>query len=106
MAQHRGRQGEWPRARDLEDREACFLHPDGYQKSNRQLAGPLRFGTEPGVGPRGDAVALGRTEERSDMGMDRVTPREFDPLGTAMSRYRPQNESDLISRQKRQGGSY
>lgn len=102
MAQHRGRQGEWPRVREEQQtKDARFLTPDGFRKYDRSLVGPLRFGTEPGVGPKGPAVATGRTEERSDMGMDRVTPREFDPLGTGMSRYRPQNESDLIARQKR-----
>jgi hypothetical protein len=102
MAQHQGRQGPWPRVREEQQtKDARFLHPNGFQKYDRSLVGPLRFGTEPGVGPRGPAVALGRAEERSDMGMDRVTPREFDSMGTSMSRYRPQNESDLISRQKR-----
>ena len=95
---------EWPRQTYKAD--ACFLNADGFQKFERSVAGPLRYGTEPGVGPKGDAVALGRTEERSDLGMDRVSPREFDNLGTSMSRYRPQNESALISKQKRQGGGY
>jgi hypothetical protein len=102
MSRHIGRQGPWPRVRDEQQtKDARFLHPNGFQKYDRSLVGPLRFGTEPGVGPRGPAVALGRAEERSDMGVDRVSPREFDPMGTGMSRYRPQNESDLISRQKR-----
>lgn len=99
----RERQSEWPRVRD--NKEACFLTPDGYQKSDRLLVGPLRFGTEPGVGPRGNAVALGRSEDRSDLGMDSVSPRDFDPMGTCRSRS-GSLESDLIARQKRQGGGY
>ena len=90
---------EWPRQTYKAD--AVFQNADGFQKFERQLAGPLRLGTEPGVGPRGPAVALGKMEERSDMGMDRVSPREFDPMGTSTSRYRPNAESDLLSRQKR-----
>lgn len=99
MAQHRGKAGEWPRVKNQP--EACFLTPDVMQKSDRSVAGPLRMGTAPGVGPRGPAVALGRSEERSDYGMDRVSPREFDPIGTGTSRYNQAAQSDLISRQKR-----
>ena len=102
MAQHRGRQGEWPIVKGNPD--AFFLTPDGYRKSDRSLVGPLRMGTAPGVGPRGEAVATGRDESRSDMGMDRVSPREFDPMGTSLDRYKPNQQSDLISREIR-GGS-
>jgi hypothetical protein len=35
------------------------------------------------------------------MGMDRVSPREFDPEGTSLRRYGPDHESDLVSRQIR-----
>lgn len=101
MARHRGRQGEWPIVKN--NPTAYFLHPDGYFKSDRELDGPKRFGTTPGVGPRGEAVATGRIEGRSDMGMDRVSPREFDPMGTSMARYKPNNQSDLISREIRGG---
>lgn len=98
----RENQREWPRTRDngLERRgpDAFFLTPDGYLKSGRSLAGPLRLGTEPRVGPRG-AIRNGS----SDFGMDRISPRGFDPMGTALSRYGPQEESPLISRQLRGG---
>ena len=94
-------QREWPRGNpDGSERnspDAFFLTPDGYLKSGRSLAGPLRLGTEPRVGPRG---AL-RDGTNSDFGMDRVSPRGFDPEGTALTRYGPQEESPLISRQVR-----
>jgi len=101
MAQHRGRQGEWPTVRNLP--EACFLNPDGYQRSDRSVAGPLRLGTEPGVGPRGPSVANERVEGRSDMGMDRVDPRRFDPIGTDLNRTGPRPDSGLIAQIKRSG---
>ena len=97
----RENQREWPRMRDNTGAEkrspdAFYLTPDGYLKSGRSLAGPLRLGTEPTVGPKG-AVRNGN----SDFGMDRITPRGFDPMGTALSRYGAQEESTLISRQVR-----
>ena len=82
MAQHRGRQGEWPIVKREPD--AYVLAPDVYERTDRGLAGPLRFGTvRNGVGPRGP-IPVGST---SDFGMDRVTPREFDPIGTSLARY-------------------
>jgi hypothetical protein len=99
MAQHRGRQAEWPTVK--REREACFVVPDVTQRSDRSCAGPLRMGTEPGVGPKGPAVALGRVESQSDYGMDRVTPREFDPLATSTTRYAPNLGSELIAKYKR-----
>jgi hypothetical protein len=59
----------------------------------------LRLGTAPGVGPRG---AL-RGGNNSDFGMDRVTPRGFDPLGTSDTRAPPQEASTLISKETRRG---
>jgi hypothetical protein len=98
----RENQREWPRGRrDGSERnspDAFFLQPDGYLRAGRSLAGPLRLGTEPRVGPRG-ALLNGS----SDFGMDRISPRGFDPMGTALSRYGPQEESPLISRQLRGG---
>lgn len=100
-------QREWPRGRDTGVERnaptAFFLSPDGYLKSERSLAGPLRLGTEPTVGPRG-AVRNGS----SDFGMDRISPRGFDPMGTALDRYGPQESSPLVSRElrgsRRRGG--
>lgn len=89
-------QREWPRGQaDGSERggpTACFLTPDGTLKSNRSLAGPLRKGTAPGVGPRGSAGNGG-----SDFGMDRVSPRDFDPIGTPRNRF-GEIPSELISR--------
>lgn len=100
----RDNQSEWPRGKpDGSERNSptgYFQTPDVIQKSTRSLAGPLRLGTEPRVGPRG-----GRTGTfGSDMGMDRVTPREMDPMGTSASRSPQVREpSDLISREIRRG---
>jgi len=99
MAQHRGRQGEWPRAHRNEPDDVFTVTRDGYQKYDRSLVGPLRYGTAEGVGPKGRAVVADGSE-RTDMGMDRVSPREFDPMGTSLNRYAG-NSSDLVSRQIR-----
>ena len=96
----RENQREWPRGRrDGSERnspDAFFLSPDAYLRAGRSLAGPLRLGTEPRVGPSG-AIRNGS----SDFGMDRISPRGFDPIGTALSRYGPQEENPLISRELR-----
>ena len=93
-------QAPWPRRRDdgTEKRSptAFFATPDNMLKSDRSLAGPLRLGTEPRVGPKG-AVRGGN----SDFGIDRITPRGFDPIGTALDRYGPQEKSPLVSRELR-----
>ena len=96
MAQHRGKQGEWPIWREERDPVGFFQHPDATLKSNRSLAGPLRMGTEPRVGPRGGAV-VADDSRMSDMGMDRITPRGFDPMGTSLAREPRQQSSDLIA---------
>lgn len=96
----RDNQREWPRTReDGSERRsptAFFATPDDYPRSGRSVAGPLRLGTEPRIGPRG----AGRNGS-SDMGMDRVSPRGFDPEGTALTRYGPQESSPLVSRELR-----
>lgn len=69
MAQHRGRQGEWPTVKRNPD--ACFLTGDGYLKSDRDVVGPLRMGTAPGVGPKGPAVIADYTT-RTDYGTDLI----------------------------------
>ena len=93
-------QAPWPRKRDdgSEPRSPTgfFATPDNWLKSGRSLAGPLRMGTAPGVGPNG-AIRNGS----SDFGMDRITPRGFDPMGTALDRYGPQEKSPLVSRELR-----
>lgn len=81
-----------------------FQTADGLLKSGRSLAGPLRTGTSPDVGPRAQGVnAVGR-DFASDFGMDRVSPREFDPMGTSLQRYRPAGlPADLVTSQVRRG---
>jgi len=95
-------QREWPKGRETgaEKRspEAYFLTPDGYLKSGRSLAGPLRLGTEPLVGPKGAS-----RNGSSDFGMDRITPRGFDPMGTSLAREPNQESSPLLSRELRGG---
>lgn len=91
-------QGPWPPRTD--DQPVGFFQvPDATFRSDRSLAGPLRTGTEPRVGPRG--LSAGGESRSSDMGMDRVSPRGFDPEGTALSRYGPQFPSPLIAREVR-----
>ena|SRR6516165_6088140 len=94
-------QREWPKRQPRSGAEpsapiACFQTADGTLRSDRSLAGPLRMGTSPGVGPRG-ALRNGT----SDFGVDRVTPRGFDPMGTSDTRAPPQEGSTLISREVR-----
>jgi hypothetical protein len=95
MAEHERRQGEWPIVK--RERTGDFLTPDGFLRSGRPVAGPLRLGTEPRVGPRG----LLQDGTVSDFGMDRVSPRGFDPMGTSDTRAPPQEGSNLLSRQIR-----
>lgn len=98
----RENQSPWPRPRQTGsqgyrgDPNACFQTPDALQRSERSVAGPLRLGTEARVGPRG-ASRPGRT----DFGMDRVSPRGFDPMGTSDTRAPAQEGSELISREVR-----
>lgn len=93
-------QAPWPRVRDTGTERraptAFFTTGNGYQKSERSLAGPLRLGTEPRVGPSGML-----RNGSSDMGLDRISPRGFDPMGTALNRYGPQESSPLIARELR-----
>jgi hypothetical protein len=89
-----GKQTEWPRWRP--EPLPFKLTPDGFEKSGRSVAGPLRLGTAPGVGPRGPAGGYS-----SDMGMDRVSPRGFDPMGTSDTRAPAQEASRLISERSR-----
>jgi hypothetical protein len=79
MAQKAGRQTEWPRVDS--NPSATFVTRDGYLKSGRSLAGPLRIGTTGDVGPRG-APPNGP----SDFGMDHIDPAHgrFDPIGNSM----------------------
>lgn len=95
MAQHVRRQSEWPIVKREPD--AWVVAPDVWERTDRGAAGPLRSGTVPdGVGPRGRGRSAPR--DASDYGMDRVSPREFDPIGTSIARYtNPKRDADLIS---------
>lgn len=99
---------EWPRTRDdgTEKRSPTgfFEGPDGTLRSNRSLAGPLRTGTSADVGPRARARAASGEGRDSDFGMDRISPRGFDPMGTPDDRIGPQPSSDLITEQLRKRG--
>jgi len=95
MAEHERRQGEWPKVK--REPVGHFQHPDGVLRSDRSLAGPLRLGTEPRVGPRGFL----RDGNASDFGMDRVSPRRFDPMGSHNTREPPREASTLLSRETR-----
>lgn len=81
MAQHEKRQSEWPIVK--REKVGVSVTPDGYLQSNRDLCGPLRFGTEPGCGPRGDARDIAASR-RSDFGMDR---RELPPVDAIGVKY-------------------
>lgn len=97
------KQSEWPRGQpdgsEKRGPTGQFLTADGYLKSSRDLAGPLRMGTAPGTGPKGGAVEADYSG-RSDFGMDRISPRDFDPMGTSRERS-GEIPSDLIARQVR-----
>lgn len=95
MAQKIGRQGEWPTVRG--NPRGFFLTGNGVLRSDRSLAGPLRTGTEPRVGPRAAGPSAGGESRSSDFGMDRVSPRGFDPMGTSLERQPTQFPSDLVT---------
>lgn len=104
MAQER----EWPRARTSNGTErgsqrAFYQTRDGTLRSDRSLAGPLRTGTELRVGPRSAGPSAGGESRDSDFGMDRISPRGFDPMGTALDRYGPQASSDTVTEQLKRG---
>jgi len=92
------RNRSWPyRTGQAESPPSFTVSPDGLLVSSRSLAGPLRLGTEPRVGPRGNANDGGAYLD-SDLGVDRISPRGFDPMGTSDTRAPPQEASELISR--------
>ena len=39
------------------------------------------------MGPRAKGAVAGDVSDRSDFGMDRITPKCFDPMGTSLKRY-------------------
>lgn len=78
---------------------ANYRAPGVWERSDRSVAGPLRMGTTPGVGPRGPAVEAPYSN-RTDFGTDRISPRDFDPMGTCRNRF-GDIPSDLIAEQVR-----
>ena len=98
MAEGDRKQGEWPSVKRQPTGD--FLIPDGFTRTGRSVAGPLRMGTSPGVGPNG----LTGDGPTSDFGMDRVSPKGFDPMGTCDSRAPAQEGSTPLSRAVRGRG--
>lgn len=91
------RDRSWPyRTGQADSPPAITVSPDTDLNSARSLAGPLRLGTEPRVGPRGNVANGG--EFATDFGVDRISPRGFDPMGTSDTRLPPQEASELLSR--------
>lgn len=95
-------QREWPRGRtngtERGGPTGFYLNPDGYQRSDRAVAGGLRTGTSSDVGPRASGPVSGDVSNRTDMGMDRISPRDFDPMGTPRNRF-GDIPSDFITEQ-------
>src|SRR5215469_3871947 len=89
------RRQTWPYSGEATSPPALTQSPDALLNSARRLAGPLRMGTAPGVGPRDN---LDDEFRGSDLGMDRVSPRGFDPMGTSDTRAPPQEASELVTR--------
>lgn len=93
------RRQSWPYNGAAASPPAITVSPDTDLNSGRPLVGRLRWGTAPGVGPRyGRAGDNGDSLQGTDFGMDRVSPRGFDPMGTSDTRAPPQEASELISR--------
>jgi hypothetical protein len=81
-----------------------YTGPDGYHRSDRDVAGPLRMGTTANVGPKGPAVRADRSWE-SDFGMDRIDPTAGHDINKGTSQPPPPYKSDLIARVERGGRS-
>ena len=100
-----GTEREWPRTRQDGTEKGgptgFFQTADGVLKSGRSPAGPLRTGTEPRVGPRAGGRSVAGEGRDSDFGMDRISPRGFDPIGTPDDRIGPQPASDLVTEKVR-----
>ena len=103
-----GTEREWPRTRDdgteRTSPRGFFQSRDGVLRSDRSLGGPLRTGTSPDVGPRARSRAASGEGRDSDFGMDRISPRGVDPIGTPDDRIGPQPSSDLVTEQVRKRG--
>lgn len=93
------RRQSWPYGGQAASPPALTQTPDGLLSSGRSLAGPLRIGTVPPVGPKG---APDGAFSQSDLGMDRIDPRgTADYIGVGPKRW--ERESRLISNGRRRG---
>jgi hypothetical protein len=88
------KQTEWPRIKRQPN--AYFTGPDGYHRSDRDVAGPLRMGTTPEVGPKGPAVRADRSSV-TDFGMDRIDGTAGHDINKGTSQPPPPYKSDLIA---------
>lgn len=77
------RNRSWPYQGQATSPAALSLSPDGLLRSNRPLAGVLRNGTGPDVGPAAREFGSLTTRGDTDLGMDRVTPRDMDHIGVS-----------------------
>ena len=87
------RRQTWPYQGAATSPPALTQSPDGLLNSGRSLAGPLRLGTAPGIGPTGERNGA----RESDFGMDRIGRRAVDAIG----RQYPRADATLISRGRR-----
>ena len=94
------RRRTWPYQGQAASPPAITVSPDGVLRSNRSLAGPLRWGTAPGVGPRGN---IGDEFRETDFGMDRVDPRDVDPMGWPIKRTAPASALISAGQRRRRG---
>ncbi|HEX3520782.1 MAG TPA: hypothetical protein VHT52_01690 [Stellaceae bacterium] len=92
------KQSEWPRIK--REPESYFAGPDGYHRSDREVAGPLRMGTTPEVGPKGPAVKADRSSS-SDFGMDRIDGTAGHDINKGTKEPPPPYKSDLIAQFER-----
>jgi hypothetical protein len=76
--------------------DVYFTGPDGYHRSDRAVAGPLRMGTTADVGPRGPAVKADRSWQ-SDFGMDRIDGTAGREINKGTSQPPPPYKSELIA---------
>lgn len=72
----------WPYLGEAASPPALTLTPDTTLNSARPLGGPLRRGTFGSVGPTGRGLGGVVARGASDFGMDRISQRDHDPIGS------------------------
>ena len=80
----------WPYNGQAASPAALTLTPDGLLNSDRSLVGPLRRGTFGTAGPTARGLGGVATRGASDFGMDRISQRNHDPIGSVP--YTPESE--------------